>query len=54
MWNNKRPIITKVILRNQNQAEGVLSQTSGNITKPQLSRQCGTDTKTDIETNGTE
>ena len=25
-----------------------------NITKPQSSRQCGTETKTDIETNGTE
>jgi len=31
-----------------------LSQTSGNITKPQSSRQCGTGTKTDRQTNETE
>ena len=30
------------------------SHTSGSITKPQSSRQCGTGTKTDIQTNGKE
>ena len=30
------------------------SRLQGNITKPQTSRQCGTGTKTDIQTNGTE
>ena len=31
-----------------------LEENIGNITKPQSSRQCGTGTKTDIQTNGTE
>jgi len=39
---------------NKNQAGAKLSQTSDNITKPQISRQCGTGTKTDTQTNGTE
>ena len=34
--------------------EAQLSQASGNITETQSSRQCGTGTKTDIQTNGTE
>ena len=34
--------------------EASLSQTAGNTTKPQSSRQCGTGTKTDRQTDGTE
>ena len=50
----KDPELPKQFCRTKTKQEAQLSQTSGNTTKPQSSRQCGTGTKTDIQTNGTE
>ena len=39
---------------NKHQAGGITLPDSGNIKKQHQSRQCGTGTKTDRQTNGTE
>ena len=52
--NHKRPEITKAILRVGGGRGHNSSHASDNITKLQESRQCGTGTKKDIQTNKTE
>ena len=54
VWNQKRPQIAKRMLKKKTKTGGVTMQTSSSTTKPLLSRQCGPDTKTDTEINGTE
>ena len=49
---NKKPRIAKVILRRMELEESTYL-TSGSTTKPQLSRQYGTGTKTEMQINGT-
>ena len=49
VWKYKKPQIAKAILREKKmELEELTCLTSGYTTKPQLSRQCGTGTKTEI------
>ena len=53
VWKYKKPRITKAILKRRMELEVSTCLTSGYTTKLQSSRQYGTDTKTEIEINGT-
>ena len=50
----KDPELPKQSRGTKTKEEASLSQTSRNITKPQSSKHCGTGTKTNRQTNGTE
>ena len=52
MWKYKKPQIAKTILRKRMELEESTCLTSGSTTKPQSSREYGTDTKTEIQING--
>ena len=55
IWKHRRPRVAKVKLRGKNVNQEIQpSQTSESITKLQLSEQCGTGTKSDMQINGTE
>ena len=53
VWKHKRPQIAKAVLRKNMELEESSFLTSGYTTKLQSSRQYGTGTKTEIQTNGT-
>ena len=48
VWKYKKPQIAKAILKRRMELEESTYLTSGSTTKPQSSKQCGTDTKTEI------
>ena len=48
VWKYKKPQIAKAILKRRMELEESTYLTSGSTTKPQLSRQYGTGTKTEI------
>ena len=53
VWKHKRFQVAKAILRKKKELEESTVQTSDNTTKLQTSRQHGTGTRTEIQTNGT-
>ena len=53
IWKHKRSQIAKAVLRKKIELEGSTFLTSVYTTKLQSSRQYGTGTKTEIQTNGT-
>ena len=48
LWKYKKPLIAKAIFKKKRELEESTCLTSGFTTKPQSSRQYGTDTKTEI------
>ena len=53
MWKHKSPRMAKAVLRKKNGAGEINLLASGYTTNLQSSRQYGTSTKTEIQTNGT-
>ena len=53
VWKYEKPRIAKAVLRKKNGTGGINLPDSGSTTKPQLSRQYGTGTMTEIYISGT-